>query len=194
MLVVDLLKQALSACADVIKWGAGIQESTRKSLVSDLQDICTNCDDAYDAVIARLVPVKNAFADPNLLAHELRSFAADASTRSKFKPEHLCHRVDDLLVNLSSNLNPLKYSIDFRRIDGLRQSLNQFGNVDGAIYQSYDELTSELDRIATQISDPAFNSQERCRYAQHVIQNFESELRSAQASAREAKRDTIGLI
>jgi branched-chain amino acid transport system permease protein len=47
------------------------------------------------------------------------------------------------------------------RIQELRQSLNQFGNVDGAIFASYDEFTAELDQIATQISDPAFDPKER---------------------------------
>src|SRR5262245_35129574 len=131
MQVFEALKQAVKACADVIKWGAGIQEPARKGLVTDLQAICSNCEAAYDAVLARLVPIKNAFADPNTLAAELRAFAADTATRAKFKPDHLCGQVDQLLVRLSSNLDPLKYSIDFRRIEEVRQYLKQFGNFDG---------------------------------------------------------------
>ena len=137
--------------------------------------------------------MKNAFRDPQKLSTELRELAADATTRSQFKPEHLCHQVDRLLVSLSSNLDPLKYSIDCRRINDLRQELNRFGDVDGAIFQSYDNLTVELDRIATQIVDPAFDAQERSQYAQHVIEGFESDLRAAQATMRDAKTQTIGL-
>ena len=150
-----------------------MQENARKGLVADLQTICSNCDAAYGAVLARLVPVKNAFRDPQTLSTELRALAADTTTRDQFKPEHLCHQVDQLLVRLSSNLDELKYSIDFRRIKDLRQELNRFGDVDGAIYQSYDDFTVELDQIATQILDPTFDAQERSRYAQHVIEGFE---------------------
>ncbi len=194
MEVLNMLKQAVKACADVVKWGAGIQENTRKDLVADLQAICTNCEAAYDAVLTRLVPVKQVFADPKALASELRAFAADTVTRGQFKPEHLCGQVDYLLTRVSSNLDPLKYAIDYRRIADLRQSLNQFGSFDGAIFQSYDAFVGELDRIATQLNDPAFDSQERCRYAQHVIEDFETDLRSARTSVREAKTQTVGCI
>lgn len=194
MEVLSVLKQAVTACADVVKWGAGIQESTRKGLVVDLQTICTNCEAAYDAVLLRLVPVKNAFNSPDDFSNELRAFSADATTRSKFKPSHLCGQVDDLLMRISSNLDPLKYSVDFRRIGALRQSLQRFGNFDGAIYQSYDDLASELDRIATQIQDPGSDNTERTIYARHVIERFEDELRETQAAVRQAKADTIGII
>jgi hypothetical protein len=194
MEVLDVLKQAVKACADVVRWGAGIQEATRRGLVADLQAICTNCDAAYDAVLVRLVPVKNAFTDPVALATELRAFSADTATRAKFKPSHLCGQVDDLLVRIGSNLDPLKYSVDCRRITHLRQNLQRFGNFDGAIFQSYDELSSDLDTIATQMQDPAFDKQERARYARHVIEDFENSLRATQIAVREAKADTISVI
>ena len=99
-----------------------------------------------------------------------------------------------MLSRLSSNLDPLKYSVDYRKIEGLRESLKQFGSFDAAIYQSYDELTSQIDQIATQINDPAFDSEERVQYARHVISDFEIELRSAKTSVREAKDQTVGII
>ena len=133
MQVLEALKQAVKACADVVKWGAGLQEPTRKGLAADLQAICMNCDAAYDAVLTRLVPIKNAFADPIALAAELRAFAADGMTRASFKPDHLCGQVDQLLIRLGSNLDPLKYSIDCRRINDVRQYLQRFGNFDGAM-------------------------------------------------------------
>jgi hypothetical protein len=140
------------------------------------------------------VPIKNAFADPTALAIELRAFAADATTRASFKPDHLCGQVDQLLIRLSSNLDPLKYSIDCRRIDDVRQYLQRFGNFDGAIFQSYDELVAELDGIATQIQASTSAKQERSEYAQHVIQSFESDLRATQSAVREAKTQMMGLI
>lgn len=90
MEVLELIQRALKVVAEVVKWGAGIQEQTRKELVQELQSICLNCEAAYDAVLKRLVPVKDAFSDRNRLADELRAFVADTQTRDRFKPEHLC--------------------------------------------------------------------------------------------------------
>jgi hypothetical protein len=194
MEVLNALKQALKACADIVKWGAGIQEPARKGLVADLQAICANCEAAYEAVLTRLVPIKNSFSDPTTLATELRAFAADAATRNSFKPDHLCGQVDHLLTRLRSNLDSLKYSIDCRRIDDVRKYLHQFGSFDDAIFQSYDDFATELDGIATEIQNPASDKHERSQYAQHVIQNFESDLRATQSAVREAKTQTIGLI
>jgi len=194
MEVINLLTRAVKKCADVIKWGAGIQFDARKALVDDLQRICLNCNDAYDTVIKRLVPVKDAYSDNHKLADELRAFASDASTRDKFKPEHICGQVDHLLAQLSSNLDPLKYSVDLKRIKELRDNLRQYENVDAAIYQSYDDLTSELDQIATQIRDPIYDADERASYAKHVIADFEAELRSSKGSLREAKKQTVAII
>ena len=39
MEVLNVLKQAINACAGVVKWGAGLQENARKALVADLQTI-----------------------------------------------------------------------------------------------------------------------------------------------------------
>ena len=194
MQVFEALKQAVKACADVVKWGAGIQEPARKGLAADLQAICTNCDAAYDAVLTRLVPIKNAFADPTALAFPLTMCEKLVLLCANCNPDHLCGQVDQLLIRLSSNLDPLKYSIDCRRIDDVRQYLQRFGNFDGAIFQSYDELVAELDRIATQIQTSASDKEERSRYAQHVIQGFESDLRATQSAVRDAKTQTIDLI
>ncbi len=193
MEILNGIRRAIQACSDVIKWGAGIQEDTRKKLVEDLHAICFNCDEAYEAVLKRLVPVKNAFSDKSKLARELRTFAADAETRSKFKPEHLCGQVDQLLVRLASNLDPLKYSVDYRRINDVRDGLFRSRNVDAAIREAYDELTSQLDNIATEINSQAADGEERARYAQRIIQDFEAELRSALADLREAKAKTLGI-
>jgi hypothetical protein len=192
--VLEALKQAIKACADVVSWGSGIQEPERKQLAASLQAICTACESAYDTVLARLVPIKNAFGDPVTLAAEIRAFAADSATRDKFKPEHLCHQVDQLLVRLGSNLDPLKYSIDCRRIKEIRQYLNRFGDYDGAIFESYDDLVAQLDKIASQIQLSAADKLERADYARKIIQRFEKDLRATQTEVREAKNEVIALI
>jgi Fe-S-cluster formation regulator IscX/YfhJ len=194
MEILKILTNTIKTCANVIKWGVGLQASTRKQLVSDLQSICVNCDAAYDAILGRLTPVKNTFGDRERLAMELRAFAADSATRSQFKPEYLCSQIDHLLAQLSSNLDPLKYSVDHRRVTELRQSLMQLGNFDGALLRSYDELARQLDRIATEIQAQSADSQERCKYAQHVIQEFEDDLTSSLAEIREVKSRLVDLI
>jgi hypothetical protein len=194
MQVLHALKRAISASTAVVKWGAGIQEPERKALAKDLQAICDNCDAAFGAVLKRLVPVKNAFANPAVLATELRTFAADDTTRANFKPSGLCGQVDSLLIRLKSNLDPLKYSIDFRNIDEIEAYLGQFGDFDNAIFQSYDDFVAELDGIATQIQTSTSDSQERAQYAEHVIQDFESEIRETLAAILDAKKHTIRLI
>jgi hypothetical protein len=194
MQVLEALKQAVRACADIVSWGAGVQGPERKQLAASLQEICTACEGAYDAVLARLVPVKNSFSNPDALATEIRAFAADAGTRDKFKPEHLCHQVDQLLVRLGDNLDPLKYSIDYRRIKELREYLSRFGDYDGAIFESYDVLVSQLDKIASQIQSSPTDKQERADYARKIIQRFEKDLRETQSAVREAKNEVVALI
>jgi hypothetical protein len=124
MEVLELLKRALNACARVVKVGAGIQEGVRKDLVEDLQRICLNCEKALDTVLARLRPIKDSYQSTPNLTKELRAFAADTETRNAFKPEHLCGDIDRLIVRLQSNLDPLKYSIDYTRIEEVRRNLN----------------------------------------------------------------------
>jgi hypothetical protein len=192
--VLEYLKQSINTCADILKWGANLQGSTRKSLVADLQSVCSNCEDAYGAVLERLVPVKNAFGDPTTLARELRNFAADQTVRRQFKPDHLCGNIDQLLQRLSNNLDPLKYSIDLRRIGELKSRFASYGNYDLQIYQSYDDFTHELDQLANQIGKPAFDPHERAQYAEHAIEDFRSELRSALHTVRQAKADLIKIV
>lgn len=189
--VLELLKRALKTCASVIKLGAGIQEKVRKELTNDLQQICLKCEEAYGTVLKRLSPVKDAFQDPTNLAKELRDFAADTATRNAFKPEHLCGEIDHLIVRLASNLDPLKYSIDYGRIQEIRANLSSVGNFDGAIYRSYDEFARQLDELATQLRDPTFDAEERRRYAQHVIRDFEDDLRSAIDGVRGTKNNIL---
>ncbi len=193
MQVLDVLKQAISASARVLRWGAGIQEPARKELAVELQAICANCATTYDAVLARLVPVKNAFSNPAGLSTQLRAFAADHQTRAYFKPAYLCSQVDHLLMKLNSNLDPLKYSVDYRHISEIRAYLGQFGEFDGAIFKAYDDFVAELDQIATQIQSSP-DPQERARYAEHVIREFEHELRATQMAMLEAEQQTINLV
>lgn len=194
MQVFEALKQAIRTCASILKLGAGLQEPVRKELAADLQGICSRCEAAYDAVLSRLVPVKNAYSDPAALAQELRAFAADASTRAAFKPVHLCGQVDDLLLRLNSHLDALRYSIDCQRVRDVQNFLRQFGDFDGALFRSYDNLTSGLDQIATQLQSPASDKQERSNYAQHIIGEFEADLRATQASVHEAKNQMLAII
>jgi hypothetical protein len=187
METLELLKRALNAAASVLKFGSGIQRDARQGLIKDLHRVCMNCENAYDIVLMRLSPIKDAFGKPDALASELRLLRADNETRGAFKPEHLCGEVDYLLDRLENNLDSLRYSVDVSKIRAIRQTLQNMGNFDAAIYASYDQFTSDLDRIATQLQDASEDQAERAQYARRVIEDFEAELRSAVDGVREAK-------
>ena len=190
--VLELLKRAVIVCARVVKIGAGIQEPVRKNLVEDLQRICDNCETAFGTVLSRLRPIKDSYQSAPSLAKELRAFAADSETRDAFKPEHLCGEIDQLIVRLRSNLDPLKYSIDYTRIEDLRNNLDMVGDYDAEIYESYDDFAKQLDKLATQLQDSSsFDVEERRRYAQHVIEDFETDLDSAVAGVRKTKNSIV---
>lgn len=191
MEMLELLKRALKTCASVIKLGAGMQEKAREELTKDLQQICLKCEKAYETVLKSLSPIKDTFQDPKRLAKALREFRADAKTRDAFKPEHLCREIDSLVMRLENNLDPLKYSVDFRRITDLRHHLQSIGNVDVAIYQSYDDFTRQLDELASQLKDKSFDACERRQYVQHVIRGFETDLRAAIDGVRDVKNSML---
>ncbi len=193
MEILNEIRRAIQACAQVIGWGVGLQTDARKQLVEQMQTICIACDEAFETVLEGLLPIKQSFADPHRLADELRRFAADRQLRGRFKPERLCGQIDRLLVELASNLDPLKYSVDCRRIQDIRDGLFRSRDVDMAIRAAYDVLAEQLDTIAGQIGDPAFNTEERAKYAQRVIQQFESDLRAALTDLRQAKADVLGI-
>src|SRR5262245_19904105 len=97
---VEFLGKALRTASQAIGFLGTKQANERKQLISDLQAICSKCETAYGIVIEKLLPVKNAFHNRTKLASALRTFAADASIRSAFKPEHLCGEVDQLLQKM----------------------------------------------------------------------------------------------
>jgi hypothetical protein len=141
-------------------------------------------------VLLRLVPVKNAFGDPDRLAVELRALAADTDTRDAFKPEHLCGEVDVLLSRIESNLDPLKYSLDIGRLRAIRDHLRAFGSFDAALNESYDTFARALDDIASQIQLGGADKSERASYVRTAVREFEQELRSAIDEIR-ATKDAI---
>jgi hypothetical protein len=194
MEVLNSIQQALKTAARIIKWGAGLQESTRKALVTELQTICTNCESAYDSMLARLVPIKDAYSDPIKLAAELRALEADQTIRRQFKPEFLCGQVDHLLTQLHSNLTGLKYSIDMFRIQEVQDCLHTFGNVDAAIFNSYDSLVGNLGQIATQMQTNEVDPREAAGYVRHVIDDFEDDLRSLKSQVRATKDRIVEII
>jgi hypothetical protein len=190
--ILDLLTKAIRACARIVSFGAGIQSRSRKALVEALQNICSDAIDAYSAVLKRLQPVKDSFTSPKALADEIEAFRADEVTRSAFKPDHLCGRVDQLLMDLANNLDPSKYSLDISRLNTIRSELGAIGTLDRKWYDSYDNLTSQLDAIATQLK---YNvkpkekglAKDLAERAIAIIKVFEDELRTGIADIHDAK-------
>lgn len=195
MVVLDTMQPALKTAAKVIKWGAGLQENTRKALVQELQTICNNCESAYDAILVRLVPIKNAYSNPDTLATELRALKADVEVRRKFKPEFLCGQVDHLLTQLGSNLNDIKYSIDMFRVQDVKMCLDRFGSVDGIIFQTYDVFVDGLDAIATQIPIQADRWLQRPRRTSStLLVTSKDDMKQLKTDVRDTKNLIVGII
>jgi len=119
--------------------------------VSDLQKICYNCENAHSAVIMKLKPVKDCYEDTPKLSKALREFASDPEARTFFHPDALCGDIDKLLMKLSSNLDPLKFAIDFNKIQALSAELKQIGNYDWSIYMAFDTFARQLDDLSTDL-------------------------------------------
>lgn len=188
MNVFKILKDAVEACVDVIKFGSAIQNQAQLRLINDLQMVCSKVESAYSTVLSRLKIVKQNYNDAKELAFALQDFAADAETRNAFKPDHLCGEIDSLLVDLENNLDPLKYSLDIRNIKNIRDDIQRAGNLDMEIFEEYDDFTRSLDNLAADILAATDEDQrERVNYAQHTINKFQDDLFDAIKSMREAK-------
>lgn len=186
--LIRYLESVAKTCGRIIHFGAGLQATARNELVDQLQRICSNVESAYSSVLARLRPVKDHYDDPASLAREIRDFTADKKTRDLFKPAHLCGEVDHLLSRLANNLDPLKYSVDVKKISVLQRNFQLIGDVDGAIYDSYDEFTRDLEDVVTELeSADAALAAERRDYVRHLIDDFQDELFGAIATMRQAK-------
>lgn len=188
MQILKFIENAVTVCSRILKFGAGIQSQARNQLIADLQAICSNVEGAYSTVLARLRPVKDSYSDTAALATTLRDFAADRQTRDSFKPDHLCGHVDRLLSQLESNLDPLKYSVDVKKIETLRHTAQDIGNVDRQIYHAYDDFTKQLDDLSTELQTlPTDEAESRRAYARHLIDDFQEDLFAAIGSMRSAK-------
>jgi hypothetical protein len=192
--VLDLLSRAVRTCAPILKFGAGIQTRERERLIAEFKEICDSCEEAHSIVIKRLRPIKDAFSDTAKLAKELRDFAADSKTRTAFKPDHLCGQIDNLLSGLENNLDPLKYSVDVRKLKVLKTQLSVIGHYDAVIYDAYDEFTRDLDNLATDLQiDTNQDVTDRVYYARHLIEDFEENLSSTIQDVRNARSKITGV-
>ncbi len=190
MEVLQYLRSFVSESSSVIKFGAGLQNPTRKELVDQLQGICSRCESAYSSVLAKLRPVKDSYNDRDQLARALRDFANDPQTRDSFKPAQLCGEADHLLDRLTNNLDLLKYAIDVRKIKALKEGMAQFQNYDGAIYNAFDDFALSLDHLANDLSDKQLQGAaavERMSYVRHVVEDFEDEISQTVRAVQDAK-------
>jgi hypothetical protein len=190
MEVLQYLRNFVSESSRVIKFGAGLQNPTRKELVDQLQAICSRCESAYSSILAKLRPVKDSYNDREHLARALRDFANDPQTRDSFKPDQLCGEADHLLDRLTNNLDLLKYAIDVRKIKALKEGMAQFQNYDGAIYSAFDEFALSLDHLANDLSDQQLQGAaavERMSYVRHVVEDFEDEISQTVRAVQDAK-------
>jgi len=192
MFGVVLNNAIVRACTRLIRCLPGIQADARKRLVSELQGICSKCEDAYSALIVRLLPIKTAYGDAKTLAQELRLFGADNKTRAAFKPEHLCGEIDHLLQELKSNLSALGYSVRWSGLETLDETLKRMGNYDSELYHQYDQFRLELDQIATELERAKKKDQKHwLRYVEDLITDTEAELQQSITDLRRAKDQIV---
>lgn len=190
---VKFLGDALRAISRAVSFLWTQQGVDRRALVDAVQQVCSRCEDAYSAVITALRPVKDAFGKPADLSGALREFASDAATRARFKPDQLCGDIDQLLQRLASNADFLKYSLDVRNIQRLRNTLAQMNNYDGALRAYYDEYAREMDSLATELQlGPALP--ERVAYAQHLVKEFEGDLAETLRDIQAARQVLVNLV
>jgi len=140
-----------------------LKQADLKALVQEFQTISNTSESAYDAMLVRLVPIKNTYSDPGKLATELHALKADIEVRPKFTPEFLCGQADHLLTQLGSSLNGIKYPIDMFRVQDVNMCLDRFGSVDGIIFQTYDVFVDGLDTVATQIQTKQIDAAEAAK-------------------------------
>ena len=194
MLVLSVLSDFVDQCSRVLKTAGGLQNQTRTELIKDLQGICDRCETAYGRLIVNLVPVKNAFYDRQHLVDSIRSFIQNSEVRDSFKPANLCGEAVMLLDRLANNLDPLKYSVDFRKIAELKESLKQFGNYDLAFYRTFDDFANDLGSLATTLANPGTQGDElneRMAYTRTVIEDFEREVSELVRSVQSALRRLV---
>ena len=192
MFGIALNNAIVRACARLIRSLPGIQSNARKRLVTELQGICSKCEDAYSALIARLLPIKAAYGDAKKLAEALRQFGADTKTRAAFKPEHLCGEIDHLLQELKSNLNALGYSVRWSGLETLDETLKRMGNYDSELYHQYDQFRFELDQIATELDRAKKKDQKYwLRYVEDLVSDTEVELQNSITDMRRAKDQIV---
>lgn len=193
---VRFLGDALRTATKSVAFLCRTQGAERQQLISDLQKICSRCEDAYVAVLSALSVVKNAYGDQPKLVSALRSFASNSETRVAFKPEHLCGEVDQILQRLASKVDWLKYSVDLREIERLRGAIANMGSYDGQLWDYYDDHTRAMDELATALQSPLKGQEleERLSYAKHVVDDFEDDLRATLKEIRAAKERVVSLM
>jgi len=186
------LREAFEAAGRAIGSASKTQGAARRELVDSLEHVASKCDDAYTHVRAALRPVRDSYRDPAHLAAALREFAGDPDVRTSIKPHQLCGEVMTLLDKLADNLDPLKYSIDVRKIRAVRASLGELNQLDYNIKNEYEEFTRDLDAVADQLDHAGANeAQERIAYVRQVIADFDRELSELVTSVREAKDQAL---
>ena len=195
MLGIKLNNEVINKCLRALTALADVQGKSRKRLVKETQTICSRCDDAYSALLVRLLPVKQAFRRPSQLAHELHSLVADGKARRGFKPEGLCTEIDQLLADFQSNLKGIKYSVHLFSIGEIRNTLRSMGNYDQALYRQYDNFMRQIDGIATALQSASpKEKQALVGTARAAITDLETDLNSSVQLMRAAKKRVVKLM
>lgn len=195
MLGLKLNKEVVERCVRALKSMAELQGRSRQRLIRDTLAVCSTCDDAYSALLDRLIPIKKAFRSPSRLADELVALAGDSKMRKRFKPEGLCSEIDQLLVDFQSHLNGLRYSVHVLSISEIRDALRSMGSYDQALYHQYDSLMSQIGAIGSELAVARGEDRKQLvSQARAAVSGLETDLKESVIAMRRAKDTIRGLM
>ncbi len=190
MLGVILNNAIIRACTRLLRYLPGFPQDEREALARDVRALCSGCEEAYAALLARLSAVKAAVRDPAALVRELRLFAADAQARAAFRPEHLCGEVERLLRGLRGRMDALGYSVRMSGLGTLDETLRRMGEYDGDLPDQFDQFRAELGHVAGEIERSTGPDRRHwVRYAEELVSDAEVELHRSIGDVRRAGDD-----
>ncbi len=144
MIGLDKLGTIIKETGKAIKYLSLVQHNERARLVDSLVGICSRCESSFEELHKASEEIRTNFGDNDKLIESVSNFIKDDELAAKFKPEHLCSEISDLLVDLSDNLSPLKYSVAVTKVELIRMELGSLHDFDISLNHQYQMLRQEL--------------------------------------------------
>ena len=147
MIGLEKLGSILKGASKAIKYLTLVQHNERRRLSTDLKTICDKCEDSFQVLLKVSEEIRSNFGDEEKLLQAVSDFIKDDELANKFKPEHLCSEISNLLMDLNSNLSGIKYSVAINNISILQQELGSIHELDFDLRQQFYMLRNELQEL-----------------------------------------------